>query len=84
MWIHVAAPHHTTKPSWGGDAHAGLKRTPGFRQNKVPAKTNITEKPDLDRGCVRLIASAIHFNEFKSRICISNSNVKREISERWL
>ena len=38
MWIYVAAPHHTTKPSWGGDAHAGLKRTPGFGQNKVPAK----------------------------------------------
>ena len=21
MWIYVAAPYHTTKPSWGGDAH---------------------------------------------------------------
>ena len=51
MWSYVAAPHHTTKPSWGGDAHAALKRTPGFGQNKVPAKKNITEKQDLDRGC---------------------------------
>ena len=51
MWIYAAAPHHTTKPSWGGDAHVGLKRTPGFLQNKVPAKKVIAEKPDLDRGC---------------------------------
>ena len=26
MWIYVAAPHRTTKPSWGGDAQAGLMR----------------------------------------------------------
>ena len=26
-------------------------RTPGFLQNKVPAKKVITEKTDLDRGC---------------------------------
>ena len=44
MWIYVAAPHHTTKPRWGGDAHAGLKQTPGFGQKKSPQKNNITEK----------------------------------------
>ena len=60
MWIYVAAPHHTTKPSWGGDAHAGLKRTPGFRQNKVPAKKVMTEKTDLDRGCRRLRSWEAH------------------------
>ena len=45
MWIYVAAPHHTTKPGWGGDAHAGLKRTPGFGQKKVPAKKKLLQSP---------------------------------------
>ena len=30
MRIYVAPPHRTTKPSWGGDAQAGLKRIPFF------------------------------------------------------
>ena len=29
MWIYVAAPHHTTKPSWGGRCPRGAEANPG-------------------------------------------------------
>ena len=35
-------------------------RTPGLCQNKVPAKKVITEKPDLDRGCLPARDPSIH------------------------
>ena len=43
-WICARAPHRATKPSWGSDAQAELMRTPGFLQNKVPAKKSYYRK----------------------------------------
>ena len=54
MWIYVAAPQHTTKPSWGGDAHAGLKRpTRGLVKAKFPQKKLLQKNQTSTGGVVR-------------------------------
>ena len=49
---HVAARDRTTKPSWGSDAQAELRRVPAFLSMEVSLKKVITKKLDLDRGCL--------------------------------
>ena len=62
MWIYVAAPHRTTKPSWGGDAQAGLMRISSVSSHKCPRLKVIPKKVNPDRGCcgVCLFCSAKH------------------------
>mgnify|MGYP000108144741 CR=1 FL=1 len=54
-WVCARAPHRATKPSWGSDAQAELRRIPAFLSVEVSLKKVIPEKPDLDRGCAGAI-----------------------------
>ena len=44
MWIYVAPPDRATKPSWGGDAQAKLKRIPVFVVKHSSRKKSYGEK----------------------------------------
>ena len=60
MWIYVAAPHRTTKPSWGCDAQAELMRFAAFLSHKCPRVKVIPPKVDLDAGCRRAANGGAH------------------------
>ena len=58
MWIYVAAPHRTTKPSWGRDTQPGVMRTTKFAAQEIPERKVIFKKPNLDVGCEEFSAPA--------------------------
>ena len=51
IWMCVASPHRTTKPSWGCDAQAELMRFTAFLAHKCPRLKVIPKKVNLDAGC---------------------------------